>query len=283
MSDNARGGVRVQRNSGIQVGEDGSIWIAAKSGGGLAKDGAGQWYIQNGAITADRLADGAVTAAKLASDVSSKFDDKADQQNGNGGFAGGDGANAGRDGAAIGQGSYAYRGGAVGYGTATGNGFAGGYNAKTQSDGMSIDAIQLGTGTNTKERTLQVYDYTLMDAKGMIPTERLPLYSTEPQRIGTWIDGRPILRVVISRNLDAATVQSGSYQLDTTDLGVEYPDGITIITNAYLRTYNPSSHTFEDSLKAEIGELLNVTISTKKNYTLLTGVIEFVTYPENIV
>ena len=227
---------------------------------------------------------------------------------GAGGAAVGSEANVTGNGAAVGYHASAKGGGAIGSSATADNGFAGGMNASAgygcaagrnavtkngvavgndaktlDNQGRAIEAIQLGTGTNTKERTLQVYDYTLMDAKGMIPTERLPLYSTEPERIGTWIDGRPILRVVISRNLDAATVQSGSYQLDTTDLGVEYPDGITIITNAYLRTYNPSSHTFEDSLKAEIGELLNVTISTKKNYTLLTGVIEFVTYPENIV
>ena len=78
-----------------------------------------------------------------------------------GGFAGGNGASA-------------TTGGAVGWNAISGAGFAGGHNAKTQdSSGDRIDAIQLGTGTNYTARTLQVYDYQLMDADGNIPSERL--------------------------------------------------------------------------------------------------------------
>lgn len=80
-------------------------------------------------------------------------------------------------------------GGAVGSKAFAGNGFAGGMNAQTiiVHDGQlsyiePIDAIQLGTGTNSKPKTMQVYDYTMMDADGTIPEERiadLPLAKTD--------------------------------------------------------------------------------------------------------
>lgn len=56
-----------------------------------------------------------------------------------------------------------------------GKGFSGGYKAKVGSvNSTAIDAIQLGEGTNSAEKTLQVYGYQLMDADGKIPEERLP-------------------------------------------------------------------------------------------------------------
>lgn len=44
-----------------------------------------------------------------------------------------------------------------------------GYNAKASAEG----AIQLGSGTNTEEGTFKVKKYTLLDANGQIPAERL--------------------------------------------------------------------------------------------------------------
>lgn len=107
------------------------------------------------------------------------------------GFAGGNhskadngggaaGANAKTNaGGAVGLGAMAYNyGGAVGNGAIAGEGFSGGYNAKAATmEGYSqryIDAIQLGTGTNQNEKTLQVYNYQLLDANGKIPAGRLP-------------------------------------------------------------------------------------------------------------
>lgn len=53
-------------------------------------------------------------------------------------------------------------------------GFAGGKSAKAQdTNGSSINSVQLGEGTNPNAKTLQVYDYQLMDAEGYIPKERL--------------------------------------------------------------------------------------------------------------
>ncbi len=77
-------------------------------------------------------------------------------------------------GGAVGSYANAGNGGSVGGGAVTSNGFAGGENAKTVKDDEPIDAIQLGTGTNSNEKTLQVYKYQLMDAEGKVPTDRLP-------------------------------------------------------------------------------------------------------------
>lgn len=77
-------------------------------------------------------------------------------------------------GGAIGDGTSSTNGGAVGRSAKTSSGFAGGYKAKTvTSTDEPIDAIQLGTGTNSNEKTLQVYNYQLMDASGNIPQARL--------------------------------------------------------------------------------------------------------------
>ena len=67
-----------------------------------------------------------------------------------------------------------WSGGAVGSGAYAGNGFSGGLNAKVEdTEDGPVDAIQLGAGTNSTPKTLQVYDYQLMDAEGHIPKERL--------------------------------------------------------------------------------------------------------------
>ena len=52
-------------------------------------------------------------------------------------------------------------GGAAGINAKSGDGFSGGMSAQVSqdTDGAYIDAIQLGTGTNSNEKTLQVYDY----------------------------------------------------------------------------------------------------------------------------
>jgi hypothetical protein len=106
-----------------------------------------------------------------------------------GGASIGNGANANASGGAVGDlaysgycgfagggSSYAYDGGAVGGDARTSSGFAGGYYARTENDtDGAIDAIQLGTGVNKNERTLQVYGYQLLNDLGVIPSERLPV------------------------------------------------------------------------------------------------------------
>lgn len=89
-----------------------------------------------------------------------------------GGFAGGYNASA-STGGAIGKDSKATTGGAAGQGAVSSAGFAGGNKAVCGTTSSPIDAIQLGTGTNTTAKSLQVYDKQLMDADGKIPWERM--------------------------------------------------------------------------------------------------------------
>ena len=77
-------------------------------------------------------------------------------------------------GGSVGAKASSVNGGAVGSNAKTGNGFAGGLLAKTVDDeGTGIDAIQLGSGTNSTAKTLQVYGHQMMDADGHIPAERM--------------------------------------------------------------------------------------------------------------
>lgn len=102
----------------------------------------------------------------------SVLDTKADKQTAEGGFCGGKGANS-------------VLGGAVGMNTVAGNGFSGGFNAKTinSEHGFSIDAIQLGTGTNSVPESLQVYSYQMMDADGNIPSARIPQLAEKVDKV----------------------------------------------------------------------------------------------------
>ena len=103
------------------------------------------------------------------------------------------GANAqATNGGAVGQGANATTGGAVGANAEATSGGAIGINAKAQTGGAvgveatatagfsggekakaTVDAIQLGTGTNEEAKTLKVYDYQMMNANGKIPVERI--------------------------------------------------------------------------------------------------------------
>lgn len=98
----------------------------------------------------------------------------------NGGGAVGNGAIAG-GGGAVGDHAYTDEGGAVGRGASThvdiienGNGFAGGYNAKAEGP----NRVQLGTGTNTNNGTMQFLSFPLVNASGKIPMERFPGWLT---------------------------------------------------------------------------------------------------------
>lgn len=84
--------------------------------------------------------------------------------NSNGGASIGLGSSA-DTGGAVGSGAEATGGGSIGKGATTSNGFAGGYLAKTiDSSGNKIDAIQLGQGTNSVEKTLQIYGDRIYNA-----------------------------------------------------------------------------------------------------------------------
>lgn len=68
-------------------------------------------------------------------------------------------------GGAVGNGARATDGGAIGRGATNTIGFSGGYEAKTGTTLDPIDAIQLGTGTNTIEKSLQIYDDNIYNAE----------------------------------------------------------------------------------------------------------------------
>lgn len=132
---------------------------------------------------------------------------------GSGGAVGGN-AKAG-SGGAVGGYAEADTGGAIGFSARTGRGFAGGYSAKTldASDNL-IDAIQLGYGTNPNAKTLQVYTYQLMNANGLVPSERLPIIEGTYTGTGTHGASNPcsltfpftpkVVFIFASTNVDAA-------------------------------------------------------------------------------
>ncbi|MBO5828732.1 MAG: hypothetical protein J6R59_09805 [Paludibacteraceae bacterium] len=172
-----------------------------------------------------------------------------------GGFAAGVDATT-TAGAAIGRDAIADWGGAVGHQASTGwggaighqatsqDGFSGGYNAKS-----SVDAIQLGAGTNTKARSLQVYDKQLMDGNGYIPASRLICYSTTIEGTldatykehiieRTWTNGLPIVRSVNRLSSSGAVIAAEHVVVSIVDndysnelrLRVQRPTGVATST-----------------------------------------------------
>lgn len=77
-------------------------------------------------------------------------------------------------GGSVGQNAYSLHGASIGRNTKTRLGVAAGDNAQTvNEEGEAIDAIQLGTGTNTNEKTFKVYEFQMMDKEGHIPSSRI--------------------------------------------------------------------------------------------------------------
>jgi len=102
-----------------------------------------------------------------------------------GGGAVGNGASADGGGGAVGNGAFANGGGgAIGNGAGAGDGgFAGGNLAVADA----FRSVQLGTGTNETDGTLQFRSFPLVDAGGKIPVERFPAWaaSTNPGVVRT--------------------------------------------------------------------------------------------------
>jgi len=97
--------------------------------------------------------------------------------NQDGGFAAGRNAQAHLSGVAIGSNASASND-CIAIGNARAatdsTGIAIGYHAVVQRMEPGEGGIQLGTGENEDSRTLQVYDFTLMNADGTIPSARIP-------------------------------------------------------------------------------------------------------------
>ena len=164
----------------------------------------------------------------ITGNISSTINSKADSHNVDGGFTGGSSASTDTGGAigneassnsgggAVGnRASASDGGGAVGESSETSSGFAGGYNAKTvNSDDTAIDAIQLGTGTNSNEKTLQVYSYQLMDVDGQIPTERMKKIKDDIAKINL-----NIIHIVNQLNISGVFDEEIEIEDDFEDLG----------------------------------------------------------------
>lgn len=158
-----------------------------------AKANADSVYTKSEADTElSKKADAGSVYTKTETDA--KLDKKADNENYEGGFSAGLDAIAGGGGAignkthtieggaigneansgtggAIGYNAMTDTGGAIGSGAENRDGFSGGYMAKTTDNVFS--AIQLGEGTNEKNYTLKVYDYTVVedDSDSSSPTD----------------------------------------------------------------------------------------------------------------
>ena len=104
-------------------------------------------------------------------------------------------------GGAIGEMAEAFNGGAVGCGAeSNGSGFAGGERAIARG----ASCVQLGSGTNSEQNTLQFRDYQICDANGNIPAERLSANSPVKS-----VNGRTGVVVLAPADIGAATSAQG--------------------------------------------------------------------------
>lgn len=92
-----------------------------------------------------------------------------DMPTGAGGAIGNEAATIG--GGAVGNGAGSLSGGAIGQGATATNGFAGGQDAKSRASGSA----QLCAGTNETANTLQFKNFTVINASGKVPLERLDI------------------------------------------------------------------------------------------------------------
>lgn len=177
-----------------------------------------------------------------------------------------------------GMGASATSGGAIGYSAVSYNGFAGGDNSfAAVSGGVAVgadakalvdNAIQLGTGTNSNEGTLQVRDYQLLDENGKIPSERLSNTSNPNLLINSDFS------VNQNRNIEYEnTGKSSIYCVDrwTIDIGVKAAKsainsaGIVVSKEATdIAGYYLLRQSIEDYAKLS-GKTLTVTVSYKNN------------------
>lgn len=112
-------------------------------------------------------------------------------------------------GANIGSESSAEKGGSVGYNAMTSDGFAGGFNAKTISGDTKIDAIQLGNGTNSTSKSLQVYNDNIYNSN----THTLTVENLKVGEKDLWEIVYPVGAVFISiSSTSPATLFGGQWE-----------------------------------------------------------------------
>lgn len=180
-------------------------------------------------------------------------------------------------GASVGENTSSTTGGAIGADAKAGAGFAGGKAAKAvDSSGGGIDAIQLGTGTNSVPKTLQAYGYQLMDANGKIPLERL---SNVPQTVEELeVTANDIFT---ADELDAftcgmeearAAVIKQHYIDESTGSGTAYGNAMFITVESDTATYDghPDGHPIlEQTLYCSPGHVYTRTGTNKNDGSML--------------
>lgn len=180
------------------------------------------------------------------------------------GAAVGNNAKAANGAGAVGNNSVANGGGAIGNGAKAGKGFSGGENAVVISKNQAeIDAIQLGTGTNENEKTLQVYDHTLMNADGTIP---------QANALETKMEGK------LLGKLDAETIADSEVD-SITKTGVYYVSGNAPYYIFHQTTNNGNNHA---QIKLDGDNIYRRTGALIENHTYLqwTGWVEFASKDE---
>lgn len=157
-------------------------------------------------------------------------------------------------GGAVGYGAKTTSGGALGSGAVSGSGFAGGINAKAAIQNSStgafsgIDAIQLGTGTNTAAKTLQVYNKRIVESNGSL-TDVGALSSLATSQKGTIIGAVNELHVkshthsnkaaldgITSDMMKSLNLQNKVYPIDISKVGSG--NNILYITIAGITSYD---------------------------------------------
>ena len=239
-----------------------------------------QYYtgdIPDGSISMSKLApDVMLEMNKVSDDITSLQSNKADKtalegkadKSYNSGFIGGTGAKLnGVGGAAIGQNAqasegvgagknaYASHGAALGRDTKTLHGVAAGDGAQTvDEDGNPITAIQLGKGTNTEPNTAKFFDYTIMNADGTIPRERIPDavnrydVSALPSKSQTYDFSDGVSKFIAVERMDVAVESETQVMMSASNAGNKYglaqfdfgsiTDGATRIIAEYDTKYD---------------------------------------------
>ena len=195
----ARSNIGAASDSSVELIENNTTLIKNKGGGFAAGDGA-------------ETASGAAIGDGASSTLGAAIGNSA-EEGGAGGAVGyratttggggavGNAANSVKGGA-IGEMAEAFNGGAVGCGAeSNGSGFAGGELAIARGGGS---CVQLGSGTNNEQNTLQFRSYQICDANGNIPAERLSANSPVKS-----VNGKTGVVVLAPADIGAATSAQG--------------------------------------------------------------------------
>ena len=241
--------------------------------------------LENGSILAEKLADGAVTERKLAdgtvtlkklgidvvSDIGNKLDKTQYASTEQAGvikiYKRGDGTNI--SGIVVKEDGSAYVNTNSDYGTMrTGDG-------KVVIAAASEDDIDAKTN-KYKPITPSTLDYAVKSVN---------VYTATPQKVGTWVDGTPVWRVVVERTITDSERSKGHIYFNEEDL--HFSEYVGVATGAYINGY--AYVTYSDG---GVGEGVILTPfepftftyggEIPADYTKVIGWVEFVTPEENL-